>query len=96
MRHELSDYKWGVINPMLLNKPRGVPRVDDRHQAGGEQYPARAPRCGERQTRGIYITSPWSLPGLTRQSILRRKLDARVKPAHDAECVTRRWLRLRP
>jgi hypothetical protein len=31
---------------------------------------------------------PWSLPGLTRQSILlRKKMDARVKPAHDVERV---------
>jgi transposase len=30
MRYELSDYEWSVIKPMLPNKPRGVPRVDDR------------------------------------------------------------------
>jgi hypothetical protein len=30
MRYELSDYEWCVINPMLPNKPRGIPRVDDR------------------------------------------------------------------
>jgi transposase len=24
MRYEISDYEWGVINPMLPNKPRGV------------------------------------------------------------------------
>ena len=30
MRYELSDCEWGVIKPMLPNKPRGIPRVDDR------------------------------------------------------------------
>jgi transposase len=30
MRYEISDYEWGVINPMLPNKPRGVRRLDDR------------------------------------------------------------------
>ena len=30
MRYELSDYEWSVIRPMLRNKPRGIPRVDDR------------------------------------------------------------------
>ena len=29
MRYELSDGEWGVIKPMLPNKTRGVPRVDD-------------------------------------------------------------------
>src|SRR5664280_44490 len=35
MRYELSNYEWGVINPMLPNKPRGVPRVDDRRILNG-------------------------------------------------------------
>jgi hypothetical protein len=30
MRYELSDYEWTAIKPMLPNKPRGVPRVNDR------------------------------------------------------------------
>ena len=29
MRYELADYEWSVIRPILPNKPRGVPRVDD-------------------------------------------------------------------
>lgn len=55
MRYELSDYEWGVINPMLPNKPRGVPRVDDRHQVGGEQHPAGAQRCGAREAGGVQV-----------------------------------------
>jgi transposase len=35
MRYELSDYEWSVIKPMLPNKPRGVPRVDDRRTLNG-------------------------------------------------------------
>jgi transposase len=35
MRYELSDHEWGVIRPMLPNKPRGVPRVDDRRILNG-------------------------------------------------------------
>jgi transposase len=35
MRYELSDYEWSVIKPMLPNKPRGVPRVDDRRGLNG-------------------------------------------------------------
>ena len=30
MRYELNDYEWSIIRPMLPNKLRGVPRVDDR------------------------------------------------------------------
>jgi transposase len=29
MRYGLTDYEWHVIRPMLPNKSRGVPRVDD-------------------------------------------------------------------
>ena len=29
-RYELTDFEWQVIGPLLPNKPRGVPRVDDR------------------------------------------------------------------
>jgi len=30
MRYELTDHEWTAIKPMLPNKPRGVPRVNDR------------------------------------------------------------------
>jgi transposase len=35
MRYELSDHEWDVINPMLPNKLRGIPRVDDRRVLNG-------------------------------------------------------------
>ena len=35
MRYELTDYEWSVIWPMLPNKPRGVPRVNDRRVLNG-------------------------------------------------------------
>src|SRR6202023_2008220 len=35
MRYELSDCEWSVIKPLLPNKPRGVPRVDDRRVLNG-------------------------------------------------------------
>lgn len=28
-RYELTDGEWSIIEPLLPNKPRGVPRVDD-------------------------------------------------------------------
>ena len=35
MRCELSDREWSVIKSMLPNKPRGIPRVDDRRALAG-------------------------------------------------------------
>jgi Transposase domain (DUF772)/Putative transposase of IS4/5 family (DUF4096) len=35
MRYELSDEEWTAIKPMLPNKPRGVPRVNDRRVLNG-------------------------------------------------------------
>ena len=35
MRYELTDKEWTAINPMLPNKPRGVPRVNDRRVLNG-------------------------------------------------------------
>lgn len=34
-RHELTDAEWAIIQPLLPNKPRGVPRVDDRRVLNG-------------------------------------------------------------
>ena len=35
MRYELTDGEWVAIKPMLPNKPRGVPRVNDRRVLNG-------------------------------------------------------------
>jgi transposase len=34
-RYELSDHEWSILSPLLPNKPRGVPRVDDRRVLNG-------------------------------------------------------------
>ena len=34
-RYELTDREWKAIEPHLPNKPRGVPRVDDRRVLTG-------------------------------------------------------------
>ncbi len=35
MRYELGDFEWTAIKPFLPNKPRGVPRVNDRRVLNG-------------------------------------------------------------
>ncbi len=35
MRYELTAEEWAAIRPMLPNKPRGVPRVNDRRVLNG-------------------------------------------------------------
>jgi hypothetical protein len=35
MRYALTDDEWTAIKPMLPNKPRGVPRVNDRRVLNG-------------------------------------------------------------
>ena len=35
MRYELTDHEWLAIKPFLPNKPRGVPRVNDRRVLNG-------------------------------------------------------------
>src|SRR5205085_4699667 len=35
MRYELTDNEWSAIKSMLPNKPRGVPRVNDRRVLNG-------------------------------------------------------------
>ena len=34
-RYDLTDFEWRVIEPLLPNKSRGVPRVDDRRVLNG-------------------------------------------------------------
>ena len=50
MRCELADYEWAAIKSMLPNKPRGVPRVNDRRVLNGtfwvlQAYPATVLHC---------------------------------------------------
>ncbi len=34
-RYDLTDFEWSVIQPLLPDKPRGVPRADDRRVLNG-------------------------------------------------------------
>ena len=34
-RYELTDFEWSIIAPLLPDKPRGMPRADDRKVLNG-------------------------------------------------------------
>ena len=53
-RYDLTDLEWSVIQPLLLNKPRGVPRVDDRRVLNGIFWVLRTGDLPERY--GPYTT----------------------------------------
>ena len=58
MRYELTDYEWTAIKPILPNKPRGVPRVNDRRVLNGIFWVLRsgAPWRDLPETFGPYTT----------------------------------------
>src|SRR3712207_5861206 len=35
MRYALTDREWSIVQPILPDKPRGIPRVDDRRVLNG-------------------------------------------------------------
>ncbi len=37
-RHNLSEMKWRLIEPLLPSKPRGVARAEDRRMINGTFY----------------------------------------------------------
>jgi transposase len=34
-RYDLAEFEWSVIQPLVPNKPRGIPRADDRRVLNG-------------------------------------------------------------
>jgi hypothetical protein len=57
MRYELADDEWIAIKTMLPNKPRGVPRVNDRRVLNGIFWVLRGPgrRGGTCRTNLVHI-----------------------------------------
>ena len=57
-RYDLTDFEWSIIQPLLPNKPRGVPRVDDRRVLNGIFWVLRtgAPWRDLPQYNGPYTT----------------------------------------
>ncbi len=52
-RYELTDHEWSILSPLLPNKPRSVPRADDRRVPNGIlwRFQKDAAEPGPAQTR---------------------------------------------
>lgn len=66
-RHELTDFDWSIIEPLLPNKPRGVPRVEDRKVLNGIYWRlrTRSPWADIPERYG-----PWTCRGLVPVTVL--------------------------
>jgi transposase len=85
MRHELADHEWAAIKPMLPNKPRGVPRVNDRRVLNGIFWVLRsgAPWRDLPKVFGPYTTCYNRFVRWRRAGVWSRIIDA-LAAAHDA------------
>jgi transposase len=84
MRYELAD-QWTAIKPMLPNKPRGVPRVNDRRVLNGIFWVLRsgAPWRDLPTAFGPYITCYNRFVRWRRAGVWSRIIEVRAT-AHDA------------
>jgi transposase len=85
MRYELTDYEWSAIKPMLPNKPRGVPRVNDRRVPNGIFWVLRsgAPWRDLPQSFGPYTTCYNRFVRWRRAGVWSRIMNA-LATTHDA------------
>jgi transposase len=85
MRYELTDGEWVAIKPMLPNKPRGVPRVNDRRVLNGIFWVLRsgAPWRDLPDDFGPYTTCYNRFVRWRRAGVWGRIMDA-LASAHDA------------
>jgi transposase len=85
MRYELTDCEWFAIKPLLPNKPRGVPRVDDRRVLNGIFWVLRsgAPWRDLPRSLGPYTTSYNRFVRWRRAGVWSRIMDA-LATTHDA------------
>lgn len=87
-RFELTDDEWLVIEPLLPNKPRGVPRVDDRRVINGILWRFRtgSPWADIPERYGPHTTCYNRFVRWRRAGVWDRLLDA-VSQAFDGELV---------
>jgi transposase len=85
-RYDLTDFEWSVIEPLFPNKPRGVPRVDDRRVLSGIFWILRsgAPWRDLPERYGPYTTSYNRFNRWRKAGVWDRIMDA-VSEAYDGD-----------
>ena len=85
MRYEFTDNEWAAIKPMLPNKPRGIPRVNDRRVLNGIFWVLRsvAPWRGMQDSFGPYTTC-YNRFDLWRRAGVWGRIMKALAGAHDA------------
>ncbi|MER8911894.1 IS5 family transposase [Mesorhizobium sp. M0854] len=85
-RYDLTDFEWRVIQPLLPNKPRGVPRVEDRRVLNGIFWVLRsgAPWRDLPERYGPRTTCYNRFVRWRKAGVWHRLMDA-VSAAHDSE-----------
>lgn len=83
-RFELTDFEWRTIEPLLPNKPRGVPRVDDRRVLNGIFWVLRtgSPWRDLPERYGPYTTAYNRFNRWRKAGVWDRLMDAIIR-AHD-------------
>jgi transposase len=90
MRYELADCEWDAIKPTLPNKPRGIPRVNDRRVLNGIFWVLRsgAPWRDLPAPFGPYTTCYSHFVRWRRAGVWSRIIDA-LSATHDASVQIR-------
>jgi transposase len=85
-RYDLTDFEWRVVQPLLPNKPRGVPRVDDRRVLNGIFYILRSgsPWRDVPERYGPYTTVYNRFNRWRKAGVWDKLMDAIIK-AHDGK-----------
>jgi transposase len=83
MRYELADCEWAAIEPMLPNKPRCVPRVNDRRVLNGILWVLRSGAPWRDLPERPYATCYNRFVRWRRAGVWSRVIDA-LAAAHDA------------
>jgi transposase len=85
-RYDLTDFEWRVVQPLLPNKPRGVPRVNDRRVLNGIFYILRSgsPWRDVPERYGPYTTVYNRFNRWRKAGVWDNLLDAIIK-AHDGK-----------